>query len=344
MNTTLAPGASEQSKEETPEKKEAKPVPASLTEFLVADRASARRFVQVLSKRPALTEDDLAQSRGIIDAHPKKMGRVVELARAAANFVPRPSTLLHWCEEIVRSRDEGLRGWALDPSQDAGATFRELLSWAHPAIRGKNDRAKRLLAESCMLVGLNLLIARRGLSPLDALRSLTSANQGYSERRGGTSLERAATKQLMRVGVRQLFELARVAALSEKEITAAEGARRTAIGLADDLRREKEALQEARDTMAAQLKVLDQELADRDRRIGELTTAIEGTRTHAGQDLRLLKARIRRQIGERLEGLLSDAWDALDTDPPHPDVTLERLEMAREVIRKELEWLDQSSD
>ena len=344
MNTTPVPESPEQSKEQARKKKEAGPVHTSLTEFLAADRASARRFVQLMSKRPTLTEDDLAQSRGMIDAQPKKMGRVVELARAAANFVPQPGILLSWCEEIVRARDERLRNWALDPGQDAGAAFSELLSWAHPSIRGKGDRAKRQLAESCVLVGLNLLIARRGLSPLKALRSLASASQGHSERRGGASLERAATKQLMRAGAKLLFELARVAALSEREITAAEDARRTAISFADELRRKNEALEEVSDSLAAHVKMIDQALADRDRRIGELTAELDGTRTHANQDLRLLKARFRRQIGERLEGLLSDAWDALDTNPPHPDVTLERLEMAREVIRKELEWLAQSSD
>jgi hypothetical protein len=339
-----APENSGPSNDETSKKKEAIPVPASLAQFLAAERGSARRFVQFLSKGPELTEDDLAQSRGMLDAQPKKMGRVVELTRAAANFVPQPGTLLRWCEEIVRSRDEGLRDWALDPAQDAAAAFRDLLRWAYPVIRGKSDRAKRHLAESCVLVGLSLLIARRGLSPLDALRSLASASPVHGERRGAVALERAATKQLMRVGVKQLFELGRVAALFEREFASAEDARHAAIGLADGLRREKDALEQSRDSLTLQLESLDQKLAERDLRIGELTAEVEGTRTHAGQDLRLLKARFRRQIGERLHGLATDAWDALDTDPPHPNVALERLEMARELIRKELEWLDQSLD
>ena len=53
-------------------------------------------------------------------------------------------------------------------------------------------------------------------------------------------------------------------------------------------------------------------------------------------------ARFRREMGERLAGLLDDAWDALDTDPPHPRVARERLETAREAIRGEIEWLNKS--
>jgi hypothetical protein len=40
---------------------------------------------------------------------------------------------------------------------------------------------------------------------------------------------------------------------------------------------------------------------------------------------------------------LADAWDAIDTDPPHPTVARERLEIAREAIRREIEWLNKSS-
>src|SRR5581483_10195963 len=125
------------------------------------------------------------------------------------------------------------------------------LSWAHPQIRGKTDRAKRQLAEACVLIGMNLLIARRALSPLDALRQFASASGAYGDRRSGASFERAATKQLMRAGTKQLFELARVAALCDKEISAVEEARSAAIGLAGDLRRDKESLENERDALTA---------------------------------------------------------------------------------------------
>jgi hypothetical protein len=70
---------------------------------------------------------------------------------------------------------------------------------------------------------------------------------------------------------------------------------------------------------------------------------LEGARVRALQDLDKLKARFRREIGDRLSGLLADAWDAIDTDPPHPMVARERLEIAREAIRREIEWLNKSS-
>jgi hypothetical protein len=114
--------------------------------------------------------------------------------------------------------------------------------------------------------------------------------------------------------------------------------------LVDVLRREKGALAAERDTLSSELQALERELAARDVRIKELSADVEGARTRALQDLGSLKARFRRQIGQRLAGLLADAWDAIDTSPPHPLVARERLEIAREVIRGELEWLSKSSD
>lgn len=344
MNDTPAPEAPEQSIEGAPAKREAKPIPASLSEFLSADKASARRFVQALSKRAALTDDDLTRSRDIVDKEPAKLSRVVELTRAAADAVPPPGILLRWCEQILRSRDGELRDWALDPAQDAVAAFRGLLGWAYPAIHSKGDRSKRQLGESCLLIGLSLLAARRALPPLDALRALASASGVNRERRGSAALERRVRKQLMRLGVKQLFELAGIAALSEEEITAAANARRTAIELAEDLRGEMEALENAHTALSKQVQDLDQELGQRDNRIRELVADLTAARARAFQDLDKLKARFRREIGDGLAGLLADAWDALDTDPPHPNVARERLEIAREAIQREIEWLSRSSD
>jgi hypothetical protein len=316
----------------------------TLSDFLLAKKVSARRFVQHLAKRPPLADEDLARSHEIIKAEPPKVGRVVELARAAVGFVPQPGVLLRWCEEVVRSRDEELREWALDPGQDPRTTFYELLMRARANISQKGDRSKRQLAESIILLGLNLLFARRSLAPLDALRSMASDGEGRGKTRRPDPSEREATKLLARANVKQLSDFAHIITLAEGEIRSAEDARQSATTLLDVLRREKGALAAERDALDAEVQALERELAARDVRIEELAADVEGARTRALQDVGSLKARFRRQIGERLAGLLADAWDAIDTSPPHPQVARERLEIAREVIRGELEWLSKSSD
>lgn len=114
--------------------------------------------------------------------------------------------------------------------------------------------------------------------------------------------------------------------------------------LVDNLRREKEALEERQRILDGELENMRTELRKRDEQITKLFNSLEGSETRALQDQRALKARFRRQIGESLGGLVNDAWDSMDADPPHLNVTRERLEIARETIRKELEWLDKSSD
>jgi hypothetical protein len=144
---------------------------------------SARRFVQLIIKLPRLADDDLARSLEIVNAQPAKVGKAAELARAAANAVPQPGVLLRWCEEVVRSRDESLWAWALDPTQNGRAAFGELLTWVSANIGTKKDRVN----ESCLSLGLGLLLARRSLTPLDALRSIASARAGHRDARRSAS-------------------------------------------------------------------------------------------------------------------------------------------------------------
>jgi hypothetical protein len=271
------------------------------------------------------------------------MNRVVELARAAGEATPRPNALLRWCEQIVRSRDDGLRSWALDPSQDGGTALRELLNWAYPLIRGNTERTSRQFAESCLLIGLNVLIARRALSSFGALRQLASESETDRKRSGTAWIERTATRLLTRAGAKQLFELAGVAALFEMEIIESESARYAAVASYGVLRREKETLEGELGALLGKLERASEELDRRDAKIAELVAELASVRIRALDDLGNLKARFRREIGDRIAGLLADAWDAIDTDPPHPTVVRERLEVARDAIRREMEWLNKSS-
>jgi uncharacterized protein YlxW (UPF0749 family) len=148
----------------------------------------------------------------------------------------------------------------------------------------------------------------------------------------------------MRSGVKQLQELALAVALCEAEIGFAEQQQRSAMKLVDNLQREKEILEERQVALTEELESTRQELNERDERITQLSNDLESSKTRALQDQRALKARFRRQIGESLAGLVKDAWEAMDSDPPHLNVTRERLEIAQDTIRRELEWLDKSSD
>lgn len=244
----------------------------------------------------------------------------------------------------MRSRDEALRVWALNPDQDARAAFSELLRWTFATVSKKGDRSRRNAAEASLLMGLYLLLAHRSLAPLDALRSIASDAEGYRATRSSVQSARLANKLLVRAGVKQLLDLAQIAGLAEAEIASAEYARRQALSLVNDLRRDKEALEATQNILNAERQDIERELGERNRTFAQLAADLEGVRARALQDLSDLKARFRRQIGEGLEGLLADAWDAIDTDPSHPDVARERLEIARKSIWRKLEWLDKSSD
>ncbi|MGJ5065242.1 hypothetical protein [Bradyrhizobium oligotrophicum] len=319
-------------------------VSKTLSEFLLADKEPARPFVQAVAKGPILADDDLMRAREIVDAQPVKMAKVTELARTAGQHVPPPSSLLRWCEQIVRTRDPALSQWSLNPEQNPREAFHELVVWAYPRLKAKGDRAGRQLAEACLVTGLSLLVNRRSLGPLPALQTIAEAESKARPKTRAASSEGGVARIINRSGVKQLQELAQAVSLSEAEIAFAQEQQRSAMMLVDNLRREKEALEERQRILDGELENMRTELRKRDEQITKLFNSLEGSETRALQDQRALKARFRRQIGESLGGLVNDAWDSMDADPPHLNVTRERLEIARETIRKELEWLDKSSD
>lgn len=326
------------------EKAKPAPPPETLTEFLKIRSCSAKRYLQAQSKRPNVSSEESERAREFADTHPEQIDRIVELARAATEFVPKPGQLLRWCEDFVRSRDDALREWGRNPSQDARAVFGELLVWAAPKLSAKAKKEDRQLADFTVQIGLCTLVARRSLNPLDTLHLLAEFSGEIADKTAETSIERSATMQITRSSYRQLLELARITTLSKQEIAVATNARNAAVLQSEELRLQNVASEKKIEEMRGEVASLKEQLNSRDRQNETLSATLEGTQTHAIQDLRRLRARFLRLVEDRLSGLLNDAWDALDTHPPHPDVALERIVSARDIIQKEIEWLGQSSD
>ena len=320
------------------------PAPASLTELLSTARASAKSFVRHIKSRPSLSEADLSHALQMVREQPSTLKRVVDLARAVTDAAPQPVTLLRWLEEVVRSQDDELRDWGCDPTKNAVVTLRELAVWARRRVPEKGHATRRQEAERCLLIGLNVLLAGRALTPLDALQAFETTTNKRKPGGRAPSPDQAARGLVVRAGIKQLLDLARIAALYDAKVTCIEEAQHRAILQVGRLSREKEVLEASHQVQQAKIEDLEHQLAERDEQLSELAADIEAARTRGLQDASRLKSRFRRQIGEGLSGLLADAWDALDTDPPHPNVARERLEHAREALRRELEWLNKSSD
>lgn len=306
-------------------------------------RAFARAFVRHIINRPSISETDLSHSLQLIREQPSVLKRVVDLARAVADLEPQSLVLLRWLEQVVRSQDEALREWGRDPAKSAVATLEELTAWATLRIREKGHAARRQEAERLLQIGLNVLLAGRDLTASDTLRAIgQSITRGKSSRHA--SPDRSARKLVSRAGMKQLLDLARIAALSDAKLLAVEEAQHRAILQAGRLSREKETLEASHAIHVTKIEELKQQLSERDEQLKQLAADVESTRKRGLQHVHGLNSRFRRIIGEGLAGLLADAWDAIDTDPPHPNVARERIASARETIRSEMEWLDKSSD
>ncbi len=317
-------------------------VPKTLTEFLSVEKVSARRFAAALTKQAQLTDEDLARSGAIVADDPSRISRVAELARALAGSGRNSTVLLRWCEELLRSQDPRLSDWARDATQSPRGALDDLLNWALPQLQDNKESPARHRLEAYVVIGLNLLRSRRSLTPLDALRSLASTILPRRKKHREDSAERAVEKLVFQAGIKQLSELARIAELSDSQIAMAEDGQRKANERAEALRSEVSKLDDDCNTLRANAEGLQQALASKNAQIADLEAELAGAKTRAIHDCTKLKAQFRRQE-EQLTGLLNDAWDALDADPPHPAVALERIEVARATITRGGEWQEKFS-
>lgn len=68
--------------------------------------------------------------------------------------------------------------------------------------------------------------------------------------------------------------------------------------------------------------------------LAALQTQLEVERQHSGHDLCEAKAKYRVLLNERIAPLLSDAIDALEIDPPAPEISLRRMRAVLSLIKK----------
>lgn len=78
--------------------------------------------------------------------------------------------------------------------------------------------------------------------------------------------------------------------------------------------------------------------------IEQLEKSLESERRLRRLDVRQTRARERGFLQERLRPLLKDAHDALHFNTPHIKGAVQRLEMALEAIRSEIDTIDEADE
>jgi hypothetical protein len=287
----------------------------------------AAAFVKAVraAKVNRFIEDDIRQAAELMTAHDADSRRLGMLA-SQPNL---PDAVERWiwtaAQEHLKSACQG----EFSPAEaDAETAFRSLLHDLSPRLESA-DRARRAEGEALLGLGLSWLLANRGLNPWTAMERL--ATTFYKDR---SSALRAVRRLLARGKAREVRGAAAVAGVAHETVRVAraeqEADRRRQVLLQSQLdearaeitslHSELESVREERAALAAEL--------ERERRL------LEESQQHWGHDMVDIKARQGVLLRERLRPLLADAVDALQIQPPAPEIALERVMTALSSIEE----------
>ncbi len=280
-----------------------------------------------------LPEQDphLARTRQLVyEAIEQHDGR---FSRAAGNFAMRAAA-----DDLV-----GLRLWPVSDETEPLAALAELAERVSPRLRHPKERRR---AHNVLMIGVDLLSARRGLAfeaAAPVLRDAIGKPPEYSERRSNPRRHRVASVTLPRNDldrVRDLLDLLHPWEQELDDARRAEGSART---------EQDKALQEAAEACATveqlrrDLAEAREELASARQEVAASRDQAKDVRIVASADVSELRGRTISFLNSRLRDLLATAKEAGEADPPRTPTAMRLLDQAIAEVRREVEWLRSSA-
>lgn len=318
----------------------------SLTDYYQTDKLPASRFLGALKKNKVgkLQDDDIQQClEGLDDADPDFVKTLDLLYRAVGIQTPLARQCISFVSQACRQQLNVHNKIEVDLNKAANVVFDEVLRILKPELTGKKVSSRSFN----LLKALGIWKSHsRNLDEVEIIELLTKELMSQKGRgSGGLSsvadiLFRPATK------IKAMTDILQVA---ENGVAKAKLARHSEIR--ERQQREKE-YRRAQDFLD-QLNRAIEELHAKEREIGELKTNLahsEDERTTLEQKIEHdqavsthgkgeLRGRSRVFLEKKLTPLLETAHEFAELDPPRKNIIVERLEIAMEEIRKEIEWL-----
>ncbi|HEY8162233.1 MAG TPA: hypothetical protein VIF34_08210 [Methylocystis sp.] len=300
---------------------EAPPVEPALTAYFGKEAIPAGPFLKAVrgAKLQRFMDDDI-RAASVLAAETDPTGSRL-LALAAMPVLPKAVERWIWPE--VRAFLRAKVPAAFEPfDPDADVTFRRIHREVSPALND-SDQQRRQRGETLFMLALTWLGTQRTLdvvTTLDALRDMFPGTD--------ISVRETVRKGLVSGKLSEVKRTAAVVTLMGRAL------KESQVSL--DMERQRRAGVEARLAKAqaqisglfAQNETLTQE---RDRLASELAAAkraLEESQQHAGHDIVELRAQQTLLLKRRIGPLLSDAVDALEIEPPAPQIAIKRLKTA----------------
>jgi superfamily II DNA helicase RecQ len=318
----------------------------SLNDYYQIKKLPATRFLTALKKNKIskLQEDDVQRCLDGLDERDPEFARTQDLLfRAASAQSPLARQCITFASQACRQQLSKHYQVNLDLSKSANDVFAEVFRGLKPGLMGKkvDNRSVNLLKA----VGI-WKSHSRNLDEVETVEFLVKEFiSNKSSRNGGIPavfeiLFRPANKIKTMLDMLRVTEHVLIKAQHAREAEIRERHRRDkearrAQDYLDQLREARAGLERREEEIAglsAKLKASEDERASLEKRV-EHQQAISA---HGEGEL---KGRARVFLEKKLSPLLETAHEFAELDPPRKSIIVERLEMAREEIRREIEWL-----
>ena len=310
-----------------------KPHPEPRLFFYYSDsRVTAAAFVRAVkaAKISCFDGEDVYQTRSRLGELDPTLVRTVGLLGKG------PAPVARWVAEVTKQTlRQVLPGGVSDGYEAANTLFDRVvrMSAEHLAAKDKQSRAR---AQNLMRLVLAWLIDERNLRPTDALLSARNVKPTKGKSTAAT-LNRDAARLLARATPKQFLDLSSIAALFVTTIAEEAKERREVFGRFADLTHRITSLEAELQSTVEDLDAVNEDRATLADALADAQKDLRNEKELRALDRTRQDGRFRRFLAERLNQPLSDAFDALQVDPPHVSTARQRIEMALTAIGRESE-------
>lgn len=231
-----------------------------------------------------------------------------------------PEAVDHWVwsavQNILRSEVKG----DFDPlSRDSLTVLKSLHRQLSTGIQGKEKAAKRK-GENLLRISVTWLVKKRALDPWEAFNELRVVF--FPE---GQAATRHSKRILTQGKLQEIKTAAAISGLAHEKV-------RAALSDRDEERRQKGSLQDRISRLEKENARVTEELRGAEEKsaalaleLAALKQKLNDQQQHWGHDMTDVKAKQNSLLRDRLAPLLKDALDALEIEPPAPQVALKRI-------------------
>lgn len=237
-----------------------------------------------------------------------------------------PEPIDRWIWKASQDRLKAVVGANFDPlDHDAAQILRALVEFSSADL-GAKEKDKRRKAENWLRVGICWLIEKRSL---DAWQIADQISSTLFKKQNDA--KKIALRVLQRGKWGEFRHAVAVAGLARATVERAQQQRDEERRVVSSLRLQLDAGRSKINDLLSQLSALREDVVLASEALAKVKLQLETERQHWGHNLAEAKAG-HQAFREQIRRLLSDAIDALEIDPPAPDVALRRLKNVISII------------